>query len=97
MMGIQVNMAMATVGQVTSVIACLRKNNVDFTHVARGWVYQDVSSVAKNVGVSGPSIIYLNGSSDYVEPFGWQNDTSSRSTVAGVERQFFMATYLGDS
>jgi hypothetical protein len=97
MMGIQVNQAMASIGNVSSVIASLRKNGADFAHVARGWVYQDVGIAAKNVGVSGSAIIYLNGSSDYVEPFGWQNDTSARSTVAGAERQFFMATYLGDS
>lgn len=99
-MGIQINMNIApvlTTAATVSVIASFRKNGSDYTHAARGWVTQDSTLAAKNVGVSGSSIISFNGSSDYVEPFGWQNDSSSRSSLAGAERQFFMATYLGDS
>lgn len=69
-----------------------RKNGSDFAHLARGWILG-----AGNVGVSGSCVTNLNGSSDYIEPFGWQNDTESRATVAGAERQYFMAIYLGAS
>jgi hypothetical protein len=98
-MGATVNMALTTVGQVASVLGCVRKNGSDFAHVARAWVYQDVGIAAKNVGVSGSVLVSLNGSTDFVEPFVWQNDpgASARSTLAGAERQFFMAHYLSAS
>jgi len=75
-----------------SYLLVARKNGTDFAHLARGWIYG-----AGNVGVSGACMVNLNGSTDYVEPFGWQNDTVNRTTVAGAERQFFMASYLSDT
>lgn len=79
-------------GVVTSYLLVAYKNGTSFAHLARGWI-----SGSGNVGVSGACIMDLNGSSDYVEPYGWQNDSASRSTVAGADRQFFTASYLSDT
>jgi len=95
-MGAQVTLPIASIGASASVIALIRKNGTDYAHLARGWVTQDAVDSAKNVGVSGSCLVHLNGSSDYVEPFLWQNDTASRNTVAGAERQFFFASFWGE-
>lgn len=82
-------------GAACSYLLVVRKNGTDFAHAARGWV--PTAAVTLNAGVSGTCLVYLNGSTDYVEPFGWQNDTVSRSTVAGAERQFFMAGFFSET
>lgn len=79
-------------GVIASYLLVAYKNGTSFAHLARGWI-----SGSGNVGVSGACITDLNGSSDYIEPYGWQNDSASRSTVAGADRQFFMASYLSDT
>lgn len=83
---------MVSAATLTSYLLIARLNGSDYAHLARGWIYG-----AGNIGVSGSCIVDMNGSTDYVEPFGWQNDSASRTTVAGAERQFFMASYLSDS
>lgn len=94
--GIQISTQISSVGSSASAIALVRKNGTDFAHLARGWVTQDSASAAKNVGVSGGCISYLNGSSDYLEPFCWHNDSASRNTVAGPERVWVIACFMGD-
>jgi len=83
---------MSSAATLVSYLLVARKNGTDYAHLARGWIYGP-----GNIGVSGTAIVDMNGSSDYIEPFGWQNDSVSRTTVAGAERQFFMASYLADS
>jgi len=78
---------------VASAIILIRKNGTDYAHLARGYV---TNSASANVGVSGSCLVQLNGLSDYVEPFVWHNDSVSRNTVAGAERQFFYASFWGE-
>lgn len=75
-----------------SAIAVIRKNNVDYAHLARGWM----STATGVIGVSGSCVVQCNGTSDYIEAFVWQNDTVTRSTFSGAERTFFMAQRIGD-
>ncbi len=79
-----------------SAICLIRKNGTDFAHLARGWLYDDAAG-SLNLGVSGSCLVYLNGSSDYIEPFAWQNSGVNQTTVVGAERQFFMASYLSET
>ena len=79
-----------------SAIALIRKNGTDFAHLARGWLYDDAAG-SLNLGVSGSCLVYLNGSTDYIEPFVWQNGGASMVTVAGAERQFFMAGFFSET
>jgi hypothetical protein len=82
-------LTMSSVGT-ASYLLVARKNGADFAHLARGWVTD-----GGNIGVSGSCLMEFNGTTDYCEPFGWQNSAVSQNTVAGSERQFFMATFLG--
>ena len=83
---------MSTAATLVSYLLVARKNGTDYAHLARGWIYG-----AGNIGVSGACLVQLNGSTDYIEPFGWQNDTVNRTTVAGAERQFFGAVFVSEN
>jgi hypothetical protein len=78
----------------SSAIVLVRLNGSDYAHLARGWM--SAASGTPNAGVSGSTIVLLNGTTDYVEMFAYQNDTVARSTIAGAERLFFMAVRVGD-
>lgn len=89
---IWVGMQLTSMVTGSSLIAIIRKNNVDYAHVARAFV----GSVIGNLGATGSALVDLNGTTDYVEFFAYQNDTASRNSVAGAERCFFMAVRDGD-
>lgn len=87
-------LTMSATASPQSFLLVARKNGADFAHLARGWVTSSGSSA--NVGVSGSCVTDLNGSTDYIEPFCWQNGAGANTTVAGAERQFFMAVFLSE-
>ncbi len=94
--GTQITFSSYTADTPVSAIMLIRKNGTDFAHLARGWLYDDAAGTL-NLGVSGACLVYLNGSTDYIEPFAWQNSGVNQTTVAGAERQFFMASFVSET
>ena len=53
-----------------------------------GSAFQTNSSLGNNVNGTGTSIatiVYLNGSTDYVELYAWQNSGSAKTTINGID------------
>jgi hypothetical protein len=45
---------------------------------------------------AGSGIVDMNGSTDYLELFGYHTDTVSRSVVTGVDRTYVSIIKVGD-
>lgn len=76
----------------TSIIPIARLNGADYAHLARGYC----AKAASNLGASGSALVSLNGATDYVEFFVYQDGGAAYNTLAGPERVFFMAHRIGD-
>jgi hypothetical protein len=77
--------------------------DVGATFVAVASIYKNGAiSAIGNSSLSDPNnaysaistLIYFNGSSDYVELYGWQNAATSKSTVAGSPYTYFSASMV---
>lgn len=85
---------LSAVADGTSVIPIARLNGADYAHLARGYAAR--TSPSPNLGASGSALVSMNGSSDYVEFFVYQDGGASYNTLTGGERVFFMAFRVGD-
>ena len=76
-----------------SLIAMIYKNGSVHKMVTRGYA-GSVASVV--VMVSGGTLVELNGTSDYVEFYCWQNSAAARDTSIEAERVHFAAFRVSD-
>ena len=70
-------------------VATIYKNGSEFK---RG--NQSSVNLANNTGVVVSALIYLNGSSDYVEIYGYQASTASQNTANGLYYTYFQASMV---
>jgi hypothetical protein len=57
-----------------------------------GAVCASVSAIGNNVSVA--CIVYLNGSTDYVEVYGYQNSGSNKTTSIGIADAYFQGILI---
>lgn len=69
----------AAVGSGVNVLPVLYKNGSRYN-------YTSISSADR---ATGTSLVYLNGTTDYVQPYLYQNSGGTRSTNGGSENMFF--------
>lgn len=69
------------------------ENGIQFYKNGTGWkTTQDLNSAA--YGISGSCLVYLNGSTDYVEMYVIQGSGGAKNTYAGAESTFFQAAMI---
>jgi len=69
------------------------ENGIQFYKNGSGWkTTQDLNAAA--YGVSGSCLVYLNGTTDYVEMYVIQGSGGAKNTYAGTQSTFFQAAMI---
>jgi hypothetical protein len=88
---ISCGLAIASVDANATMIVFLHKNGVEHKRVFRGYL----GGSAGTTGGGGAAVVELNGSTDYIEMYGYHTSAAARNTEALASSVFFNAFYIG--